>query len=98
MITTLLLAEHSRTSTISLGDFYIRRAYRILPAAIVFMLPVFVLFWSQLRWYHMAAATVYLANFDPLRPWFLGHLWSLSVEEQFYFIWPSVFKKWYQHR
>ena len=26
-----------------------------------------------------------------------GHLWSLSVEEQFYFLWPSVLKRWYKH-
>jgi peptidoglycan/LPS O-acetylase OafA/YrhL len=25
-------------------------------------------------------------------------LWSLSVEEQFYFLWPSVLKKWHRHR
>jgi len=93
LITTLLIKEHSKTSTISLGDFYVRRAYRILPAAMAFMLPVFVVYGSQLRWYHMAAALVYVANFDPLRPWFLGHLWSLSVEEQFYFLWPSILKK-----
>jgi peptidoglycan/LPS O-acetylase OafA/YrhL len=98
LITTLLIKEHSRTSTISLEDFYVRRAYRILPAAMAFMLTVFALYWSQLRWYDMAAAAVYLANFDPLRPWFLGHLWSLSVEEQFYFVWPGVIRKWYQHR
>jgi peptidoglycan/LPS O-acetylase OafA/YrhL len=98
LITTLLIKEQSRTSTISLGDFYLRRAYRILPAAMAFMLPVFVVYWSRLRWYDMTAAALYLANFDPLRPWFLGHLWSLSVEEQFYFVWPSVLKKWYQHR
>jgi len=98
LITTLLMKEHASTSTISLGDFYVRRAYRILPAAVVFMLPVFVLFWNQLRWYHMAAAALYVANFDPRLPWFLKHLWSLSVEEQFYFLWPSVLKKWYPHR
>jgi peptidoglycan/LPS O-acetylase OafA/YrhL len=98
LITTLLMKEHSSTSTISLRDFYIRRAYRILPAAVAFMVPVFVVYWSQLRWYDMAAAAVYLANFDPLRPWFLGHLWSLSVEEQFYLIWPSALKKWYPYR
>jgi peptidoglycan/LPS O-acetylase OafA/YrhL len=28
----------------------------------------------------------------------IGHLWSLSVEEQFYFLWPSVLKKWYRNR
>ncbi len=98
LITTLLLKEHGRTSTIGLREFYVRRAYRILPAAIVFMLPVFVIFWHELRWYHMAAAALYLANFDFAHPWFLGHLWSLSVEEQFYFLWPSVLKKWLRHR
>jgi peptidoglycan/LPS O-acetylase OafA/YrhL len=98
LITTLLLKEHAQTSTIQLRDFYIRRAYRILPAAVAFMLPVFVIFWHDLRWYHIAAAALYLANFDFGHPWFLGHLWSLSVEEQFYFLWPGVLKKWYRHR
>ena len=98
LITSLLLKERARTSTIRLREFYIRRAYRILPAAIAFMLPVFVIFRHELRWYHMAAAALYLANFDYSHPWFLGHLWSLSVEEQFYFLWPGVLKKWYRHR
>ncbi len=98
LITTLLLKEHGKTSTISLAQFYVRRAYRIFPAAIAFMLPVFFLFRHELRWYHMAAAALYLANFDFSHPWFLGHLWSLSVEEQFYFLWPGVLKKWHRHR
>jgi peptidoglycan/LPS O-acetylase OafA/YrhL len=98
LITTLLLKEHEKTSTIGLRDFYVRRAYRILPAAIAFMLPVFVIFWHELHWYHMLAAALYLANFDYAHPWFLGHLWSLSVEEQFYFLWPGVLKKFYRQR
>ena len=98
LITTLLLSEQAKTSTICLGEFYVRRAYRILPAAMAFMLPVFVIFWQQLQWYHIAAAVLYLANFDFAHPWFLGHLWSLSVEEQFYFLWPGVLKRWYRHR
>jgi peptidoglycan/LPS O-acetylase OafA/YrhL len=98
LITTLLLKEYGKSSTIELREFYVRRAYRILPAAIVFMVPVFVIFWHELTWYHMAAAALYLANFDFSHPWFLGHLWSLSVEEQFYFLWPGVLKKWHRHR
>src|SRR5438270_5547371 len=98
LITTLLLKEYGKTSTIQLGEFYVRRAYRILPAAILFMAPVFVIFRQQLNWYHMAAAALYLANFDFAHPWFLGHLWSLSVEEQFYFLWPGVLKRWHRHR
>lgn len=98
LITTLLLKEHAKTSTISLRKFYVRRAYRIFPAAIAFMLPVFWIFRHELHWYHMAAAALYLANFDFTHPWFLGHLWSLSVEEQFYFLWPGVLQKWHRHR
>jgi peptidoglycan/LPS O-acetylase OafA/YrhL len=98
LITTLLLRERAENSTIGLRGFYVRRAYRILPAAFVFMLVVFAIYWRELRWYHMAAAALYVANFDFAHPWFLGHLWSLSVEEQFYFLWPGVLKKWYRHR
>jgi peptidoglycan/LPS O-acetylase OafA/YrhL len=98
LITNLLLREHASTSTIRLREFYIRRAYRIFPAAFVFMLVAFAAYWHQLRWYDMAAAVVYLANHDYLRPWILGHLWSLSIEEQFYLVWPSVLKYWYRHR
>jgi peptidoglycan/LPS O-acetylase OafA/YrhL len=98
LITTLLLKEHDKTCTIRLREFYVRRAYRILPASIAFMLLVFVIFRNQLCWFHALAALLYLANFDYGHPWYLGHLWSLSVEEQFYFLWPGVLKKWYRHR
>ena len=98
LITKLLLSEHAKTATIGLREFYMRRAFRILPAAAAFMLPVFVIYWHELRWYHMAAAALYVTNFDFAHPWFLGHLWSLSVEEQFYFLWPGVLKRWYRHR
>jgi peptidoglycan/LPS O-acetylase OafA/YrhL len=98
LITSLLLAEHGRTSTINLREFYIRRAYRILPAAAIFMLFAFVVYWHELRWYDIGAMLLYLVNFDPVRPWMVSHLWSLGVEEQFYFLWPTVMKKWYRQR
>lgn len=98
LITTLLLREYERSSTISLRSFYVRRGFRIFPAAVVFLLLVTVVFWGDLRWYHMVAAWTYAANYDFTRPWIFGHLWSLSVEEQFYFLWPNVLKRWYRRR
>jgi peptidoglycan/LPS O-acetylase OafA/YrhL len=98
LITTLLLNEEAKTGTISLRNFYVRRAYRILPAAFVFMLPMFVIYWHELRWQEITAAVLFAMNFDFHKPWSIGHLWSLGVEEQFYFLWPGIFKTIRRHR
>ena len=98
LITNLLLGEYERSSTIGIRDFYIRRAFRIFPAAFAFLAVAVVLYWPQMRWYHIAAAVLYVANMDISRPWIFGHLWSLGIEEQFYLLWPFALKKWERHK
>lgn len=98
LITTLLLREQQKSRRISSRDFYARRAFRILPAAFTFIAAVFVLHWGEMRWYDIAAAMLYLVNFDFACPWFLAHLWSLAVEEQFYLLWPAILNKWFRYR
>jgi peptidoglycan/LPS O-acetylase OafA/YrhL len=90
LITTLLLREYAESGTIHLKEFYVRRAYRILPAAYAYMILVSAVFHASLSGKDIALAFTYLTSYSLYRPWILGHLWSLSVEEQFYFLWPAV--------
>ena len=46
--------------------------------------------WIELRDGDLLHAFTYTMNYHHDRSWYLNHLWSLSVEEQFYFIWPGL--------
>jgi peptidoglycan/LPS O-acetylase OafA/YrhL len=94
LITSLLLQEQADTGRIRLGAFYARRAFRILPAACVYLvtLAIAALTSAAVRipstdWLH---ALTFTMNYHQARSWWLGHLWSLSVEEQFYLLWPAA--------
>ena len=89
LITTLLMKEREKTGTISLKDFYIRRAARILPAAYVFTTIAVIWYWKELRGLEITAAYLYFHNYVN-GSWSLAHLWSLSIEEQFYLVWPAL--------
>jgi peptidoglycan/LPS O-acetylase OafA/YrhL len=93
LITTLLRAEYEKYGRISLTGFYIRRVYRIFPAFYVYLAVILVI--AALGWITVPAedvvfAATYTMNFHAQRAWWLGHLWSLAVEEQFYLMWPLV--------
>lgn len=93
LITGLLLSEEANYGRISLGRFYLRRTFRIMPAYIVFLVAVLILRqvgWLALRPGDVAHAVTYTMNYHLDRAWYVGHLWSLSVEEQFYLLWPAT--------
>lgn len=99
LITNLLVKEQGTTGRISLAQFYRRRAVRLLPALFV-MLPLVVML-AVIFAPHLAAATLatslftigYVANWQAAAhapTGLLSQMWSLSVEEQFYLIWPLM--------
>jgi peptidoglycan/LPS O-acetylase OafA/YrhL len=93
LITLLLLRERRRTGTISLRAFYVRRAWRILPAYLLFLASLLALSMAglvKLTERDWAGALTYTVNFLPAASWPVGHLWSLSVEEHFYLVWPLL--------
>src|SRR5690242_14199317 len=49
LITSLLLSEREKTGTISLRNFYMRRAYRILPASYAVTLFIAVVWYGRIH-------------------------------------------------
>jgi peptidoglycan/LPS O-acetylase OafA/YrhL/lysophospholipase L1-like esterase len=108
LITSLLLSERRRTGRVRLGQFWLRRARRLLPAVGVLIAVTMIVAaivepdrLTELRG-DAVSSLAYVANwhfifehqsyFDQFQsPSLFRHLWSLSVEEQFYLFWPLVF-------
>jgi peptidoglycan/LPS O-acetylase OafA/YrhL len=99
LICSRMLSEESTYGRASLKNFYIRRAFRILPAALTYLFVIAflgamhdipfnlsswmaALFFYRNYWHYFFGATA--------ATWFTGHFWSLSVEEHFYFLLPSI--------
>lgn len=102
LITTLLIREYDRQQSISLRNFYMRRLLRLGPALLLLLLVYSGVAWfmldGEVREYFLVDAVItlfYAANWaralDLHPPDYLGHAWSLAIEEQFYLLWPFLF-------
>lgn len=88
LVTYLLLKEREKTGSISLKNFFVRRILRIWPLYFLYLLLIghYRETWSYF---------LFLGNWKIIfQGWgdftLVGHLWAISVEEQFYFMWPLI--------
>ena len=104
LITSLMLREQKRNDRIDAKGFYRRRAMRLLPPLLAVLVFQAIMALNSGVSYHeewtsLTSVVFYYSNWKlafnsnalggNIAPG-LQHLWSLALEEQFYFIWPLV--------
>lgn len=107
LLTVILEAEHRRTGTISVRNFLIRRGLRIWPLYVLFVVAMTAYGFATLNWPRLAVRCAGLLTFtDNVLSGFWGycripcsaHLWTVSLEEQFYLALPFMLATWLRGR
>ncbi len=85
----IIFREYQKRGSISIRNFYFRRIFRIVPVYIIAL--IFYMFVEPHRAKFFWANLLFINNFFPAN-WILApHTWSITVEVQFYLIYPLIF-------
>ena len=101
LITQLLVIEKNRTGLINIRSFYVRRILRIWPLYFGFLGAIYLIGFVVSAFHFPTAGLPYYlllsGNWWKGPSSFAAPLWSISVEEQFYLLWPTL-AKWFTIR
>jgi peptidoglycan/LPS O-acetylase OafA/YrhL len=101
LICSRLLEEETRFGQISVKSFYLRRCFRILPAALFYLVVIAILAafyiipltpvdWFGALFFFRNYVMVYTHHSPLGLHWYTTQFWSLSMEEHFYLVLPGV--------
>jgi peptidoglycan/LPS O-acetylase OafA/YrhL len=103
LITKLLTMERTITGAISLRKFYVRRILRIWPLYVGFLLLMWAIGGPRLNHFapiapgRLLAFLLFSGNIYVGLFGFSGSgilpLWTISIEEQFYIVWPAIARR-----